>query len=305
MRTIISFLLLLLSLAASSQQIRVRSVKKVRPADEGFYLLTGVVPGTHYLLVTGEGYKGLWMLDYRRGSVRKITADAGAGFEPAVTDDGSRVIYRSDIFSENRKYSSIRSFNTQTGETATLIEKERGVLPPAIAGNTLFIKSDNVSRVEATGSVALKGGGGDLFVVVEDLVPVIYSGGVRKPLKPSGEGYYIWVSLSPDRTKILYNYQGQKTCICDLEGRVLCEAGRIDAPRWLNDRIVIGMDDRDDGYRVIASEIVYFSLADRKIHYLTDTKARSEMYPISFDGGRKLTFCTDRGEIYIMKIRIR
>jgi hypothetical protein len=305
MKTVISLLLLLLSLGASGQEIKMRSVTKVRPDDNRSYMLTGTVPGSRNLLVTGEGYAGLFLLDSRRGRVSQISPDAGAGYEPAVTEDGKSVIYRSDLFSEQKKYTSLYKYDLETGKTLTLIDKERGVLPAAVSGNRILLKSDNKSRIETSGSELLKGTGDDTFVVIEDLVPVLYAGGERKPLRPNGEGYYIWVSLSPDKSKIVYSFQGQNTFICNREGRILYDVGKINAPKWLNDNIIIGMDDKDDGHRVVSSEIVYYSLPAEKRSYLTATGTRSEMYPFPVSGGKKLAFCTDRGEIYIMKIRVR
>ena len=72
-----------------------------------------------------------------------------------------------------------------------------------------------------------------LFVVIEEMMPVLYRGGERKPLRPNGEGYYIWVSLSPDRSMILYNFQGQNTFICDNEARCCMTWVVINAPKWL------------------------------------------------------------------------
>src|SRR5659263_110795 len=305
MRAILFLLLLFFSLGASGQEIRMRSVTKVRPEDNGTYILTGTVPGSRFLLVTAEGYKGLSILDTRRGKILKISSDAGAGYEPAITEDGQSVIYRSDVFAEQKKYTSLYKYDLVTGKTATLLDKERGVMPAAVSGNRILVKSENKSRIESSGSELLKGAGDDIFVVIEDLVPVIYAGGERRPLRPSGEGYYIWVSLSPDRSKIVYSFQGRNTFICNTEGRILYDAGRINAPKWLNDNIIIGMDDKDDGHRVVSSEIVYLSLPAKKRSYLTDTGNRTEMYPFPFSDGKKLAFCTDKGEIYIMKIRVR
>src|SRR5674476_1012619 len=92
MRAAVSLLLVFLSLSASGQELRMRSVTKVRPEDNGTYLLTGAVPGSRFLLVTEEGYKGLSLLDSKRGKIRKISSDAGAGYEPAITEDGKSVI---------------------------------------------------------------------------------------------------------------------------------------------------------------------------------------------------------------------
>ncbi len=296
---------MVLSLTAKAQEIRVKRVKRVMPEDNGSYLLTGVVPGSRHLLVAGEGYNGLSMLDTRRGTIRVITSEAGAGYEPATTADGRMVFYRSDSFKNSRKHSSIYSFNIASGEKRLLIDKERDVLPPAVSGSAVFLKSAGKMRVEQSGIVLLKGTGGETFVVIEEMMPVLYRGEERKQLMPNGDGYYIWASLSPDGSMILYNYQGRNSWICDTSGKVLHDLGRINAPRWLNNTMVIGMDDKDDGHRITSSELVYYSLQEKRRSVLTNTEDRSEMFPFPFGGGKKIAFSTDRGEIYVMKIVIR
>jgi len=296
---------MVLSLAVTAQEIRVKGVSVVRPEDSGSYLLAGVMPGSRYLLIAGEGYTGLSILDTRRGTIRAVSSDPGAGYEPAVTADGSRVLYRSDSFENNMKYTSVYSFDTGSGAKQLMVDKERGVLPPAVSGDAILLKSDGKMRVEQSGNVLLKGTGGETFLVIEEMMPVLYRGEERKPLMPNGDGFYIWASLSPDGSMILYNYQGRSTYICDTSGRVLHDLGRINAPRWLGNTIVVGMDDRDDGHMITSSELVYYSLPGKKRMALTDTENRSEMYPFPFGGGRKIAFSTDKGEIYVMKIRVR
>lgn len=305
MRSTVLLLLLALSLTGKAQEIRVKGVKRIIPEDNGSYLLAGVLPGSRHLLVAGEGYDGLSILDTRRGTIRVISTEPGAGYEPAATADGKRVFYRSDTFEANRKYSSVHSFEVATGDKRLLVDKERGVLPPAVSGNAVLLKSDSRMRVEQPGDVLLKGTGGETFVVIEEMMPVLYRGEERKPLMPNGDGFYIWASLSPDGTMILYNYQGRNTWICDTSGKLLYDLGRINAPRWLNNAVVIGMDDRDDGHMITSSELVYYSLPDKMRRVLTDTENRAEMFPFPFDGGRRIAFSTDKGEIYVMKIRIR
>lgn len=306
MRNTILLTLMILSLTAKAQEIRIKRVNRVITEDKGAYILAGVVPGSRQLLVAGEGYNGLSVLDIRRGTIRVISSEAGAGYEPAVTADGRKVIYRSDSFENSRKYSSVHSFDMATGEKQLLVEKERGVLPPAISGNALLLKSDRAMRIQQLPeTVTLKSRTSESFVVIEDMMPVLYRGEERTALMPNGDGFYIWASLSPDGTMILYNYQGRNTYICDTSGKVLHELGRINAPKWLNNTLVIGMDERDDGYRITASELVYYSLLNKKRTLLTGTENRSEMFPYPMDRGRGIAFSTDKGEVYVMKIRIR
>jgi hypothetical protein len=270
MRTVVLLVIMLLSAEVFPQSIKVRSVKNVTPGTGGSYLLAGVVPGSGHLLLAGEGYNGLSLLD---------------------------------PFSDNRKYSSVWCYDIPTGDREILIEKGRDVNPPAVAGNSVLLVSASEARIEQKG-IVLKSGNDRSFVVIEEMMPVLYRGGERKSLMPNGEGFYIWASLSPDGTKILYNYQGRGSFICDTEGNILHDLGRINAPKWFNDRLVIGMDDKDDGHRITSSELVAYSLGDKTKRTITATPERSEMFPFA-SGNRKIAFCTDNGEIYIMKVRVR
>jgi len=303
MRTVVLIMILILSAEAYSQSIKARSVKNVTPGTGGSYLLVGVVPGSGHLLLSGEGYNGLSLLDLHTGSVSVISTEAGAGYEPSATADGRKIFYRSDSFSENRKYSSVWCYDMPTGDKELLVEKGRDVSPPAVAGNSVLLVSASEARIEQKG-IALKSGNDRLFVVIEEMMPVLYRGGERKSLMPNGEGFYIWASLSPDGTKILYNYQGRGSFICDTEGRILHDLGRINAPKWYNDRLVIGMDDKDDGHMITSSELVFYSLGDKTGKPLTATPDRSEMFPFAA-GKRKIAFSTDDGGIYLMKVRVR
>ena len=91
----------------------------------------------------------------------------------------------------------------------SMMDAERGVLPPAVSSNTVLLKSDRETRIENPVAESLKSTGDELFVVIEEIMPVLYRGGERLPLKPSGEGYYIWVSLSPDGSMRLLQFPGQ------------------------------------------------------------------------------------------------
>jgi hypothetical protein len=303
MRTVVLLVILLLSAEVYPQSIKVRSVKNVTPGTDGSYLLAGVVPGSGHLLLAGEGYNGLSLLDPRRGSVTVISSEAGAGYEPSATADGKKIFYRNDFFSDNRKYSSVWCYDIPSGDREVLVEKGRDVNPPAVAGNSVLLVSASETRIEQKG-ISLKSGNDRPFVVIEDMMPVLYRGGEKKSLMPNGEGFYIWASLSPDGTKILYNYQGRGSFICDTEGKILHDLGRINAPKWFNDKLVIGMDDKDDGHRITSSELVAYSLGDKTKRTITATPDRSEMFPFAA-GNRKIAFCTDNGEIYIMKVRVR
>ena len=81
-------------------------------------------------------------------------------------------------------------------------------------------------------------------VSVDNQKIVLNRDGQTTVLAPNGqdESYY-WVSLSPDGSQILYSTAHHGTCVCDLQGRVLRSLGRLNAPKWLDNENVSGMQE--------------------------------------------------------------
>ena len=66
----------------------------------------------------------------------------------------------------------------------------------------------------------------------ENLDLNLYRNGEKVVLKPHGDANYIWSSLSPDQTMILFNTK-YGTAICDLNGNEIINLGQdFDAPVW-------------------------------------------------------------------------
>ena len=76
------------------------------------------------------------------------------------------------------------------------------------------------------------------------------------PTPPPQASMYIWVTLSPNGKYILYNVPLKGTFVCNLKGKIVAELGRLNAPVWYDNRIVIGMDDYDDGNNFTKSDVV-------------------------------------------------
>lgn len=81
-------------------------------------------------------------------------------------------------------------------------------------------------------------------VTVENRHMVLTQDGATSILTPNGadESYY-WVSLSPDGQQILYSTAHHGTCVCDLNGHILRSFGRLNAPKWMDNENVAGMQE--------------------------------------------------------------
>lgn len=289
-----------------AQEIRVAKTRKLAINADDEYFLSAVSPDGTKILLSEPNYRGISLMDIRTGRITGINDLPGAGFEPCFTGDGNFIIFKAGDSGGVRKLSSLHSYEVATGETRTLLPKTRNLTAPAASGGRIFCLSEGLLVSSQEGTTALKSSAAtDTVLLLENLTPVIYLNGQKKILKPNGEGSYIWASLSPDKTRIVYYFTGNGTFISDLEGRILFAPGRISAPKWLTNQIIIGMDDRDDGHTVTGSEIVCFSLGSNEATYLTSTVSRTEMYPFPLPGGKRVVFQTSEGDIFLMKLRIK
>ncbi len=301
----ILLMLSLLTYIANAQEIKVKRTRQLTPDVVGEYAVSGISPDGKKLLVTTLNSKGLYLLNIRGGKTRTISELAGAGYGPVFSPDGRYICFKSDEFSNKLRVSSLQKIDLTTGETETLEKNSRNLPQPLAAGNNVVYMANGLHQVKGFQDNGLKSTEKETYVMIEDLGLVLYINAVKKTLNPGGNGSYIWASLSPDKTKILYYLVGKGTFICDLEGNILSSPGKLNAPKWLTNQVIVGMDDKDDGDKVISSEIVAWSVASGKKIDLTSTAERNEMFPYPFPNGKKIAFRTPEGELYIMKVKVR
>ena len=142
-----------------------------------------------------------------------------------------------------------------------------------------------------------------LCVANEDLELVLYRNGERKVLTPHGDDVnYVWESLSPDRTRILFNTK-RGTAICDLDGHELVNLGNLDAPVWFGNNWVVGMFDTHNGHDFTGSAIVIRSADGKRYEMLTDMQ-EGGMYPTVAPDKGQIAYSTLSGEVRLMQLNL-
>lgn len=294
---------LMLPCLLSGQDLAVLKRDILNDGKRGEFQPVAVSPDGKVILATSPGYTGLSAINAVTGEITVITTEAGAGYEPRFSEKGDRLYFRSDEYKAQMKYSSLNEYDMITGKRVAIDSDLRGLIAPVVTGGTLIWSADDGKRKRVIDDEAGKQEEGEIYLTLESLRPVIHQNGTSRVFMPSGQGNYIWASLSPDKSKMVYNFNGRGTWVCDLDGNIIAEAGRLHAPQWLNNETIIGMDDRDDGYRITASDIVaFFPATGRRIN-LTPGSEKIEMYPVPFPDGKKIVFQSDGGELHIITLK--
>jgi Tol biopolymer transport system component len=248
------------------------------------------------------------LYDLSDRSITQLNDHPGAGYEPVFTKDGRRIIFRVDEYIKMRKYSALAIQTIGDKKIEYLSEKMR-FLSPALSlyGNRVAAVADKevrtftIDKKESAQSVGLQ----EPATYIEDQKIALVKDGEKAILAPFGDGNYIWSSLSPDKTRLLFTFAGSGTFIADLSGSIISELGIARAPKWSPDgKWVVYMVDEDDGHVITASDIWVASSDGQKKFQLTKTTDIKEMYPAWSPSMDKIAFDTVDGRIGYLTIEI-
>ncbi len=143
----------------------------------------------------------------------------------------------------------------------------------------------------------------DIYVTNEDLKLVLYKNGTRTELYPHGKDVnYIWSSVSPDGTKILFNTR-KGTAVCDLTGKELVNLGNYNSPVWYGNDYVVAALEENDGHVFTGGAVVILSL-DGQLNQVLTNKAEVGMDPsVSYETGQ-IAYHDFDGNIHLMQINL-
>ncbi len=143
----------------------------------------------------------------------------------------------------------------------------------------------------------------DIYVSNEDLKLVLYKNGTRTELYPHGTDVnYIWSSISPDGTKILFNTR-KGTAVCDLNGKELVNLGNYNAPVWYGNDYVVATLEENDGHNYTGGAVVILSVDGQLKQQLTDMTEIAMTTSASYETGQ-IAYDDLDGNIRLMQISL-
>lgn len=298
MKIIFTIIFVFASLLA---QLKVVNSRVIETNIEAYYPIFGNNDDEIYF--TTSQCIGIYKFNLSNNKFETITEDSGAGYEFRIS--GDKIVYRKDNYSEGKKYSSIIFIDLTTREQKILLENKRNISTPEIINKdyVIFNEGSNNKIMKVSQNRNLKSIA-STYVLNEDLKIALYMNGKKRILKPVGDDNYIWISLSPDKTKILFTASSKGTFICDLSGNILYELGKAQSPKWSPDgKKILYMIQQDDGHQYTASELYYYDLKEKKHYQLTKTDNVIELYPSWSKNGDKIVCNTADGKIILYELQ--
>ena len=255
-------------------------------------------PDGQKVLFTQSDYEGLNVYDIADDVVTPLASDRLAGFSPAFSKDGKSVYFLSQTRENMLVYREMKSVNLDGTGMSTVMGKSRGMLHPVAVDGGVVTVSDNGRKLKAKSN-----GGTYAYSAGKKIVEV--KNGIEKKIAPVPTKYtYIWESLSPDGTKILFYAGGKGAYICDLDGNLVAELGKYTSPAWCGNDYVVAVNATHDGHQYETSQIVLLKVDGSYKKELTAPVSMS-MHPTASASGDRLTYNTIDGRLFLMDLRIK
>lgn len=297
MRKILLSLAVLASSVASAQLLNVGSIEKVNLPAGVYAAQSAMSHDGSFAVINGAG---LQKIDLATGKATKI-AESASLQNVEISEDGSTVVFRQPSYQGKLRYTALKSVNLNNGVETTLVAPSRNLQGFNVVGNRvnainkgkITTKALNTAAVAASAPVASINRGA-LQVTVN---------GVTKNISPQGTSgqSYLWPSVSPDGTKVLYYLVGSGAYVCNLDGSNPVKVADIRAAQWYNNEVIVGMNDIDDGSVVTASKLVAAKVDGSVRQDLTQVSSMA-MYPSVAGNGSRIAFSTPDGELFIINV---
>ncbi len=294
---------ILWAVMAQAQILNVSSVERLAvPSDEGTVMqAVGISPQGSYLLLSTDTKQGLVKWDLATGGMSTLTSDAGAGSEVCISEDGSQVVYGEITYKNKRRHESVKAIDLNSNKKQTLVKQTRNLQGFTVENGTAATVTDGNVKLHAVKKGASK-------VMTRPVLShhhlklYLTQNGVTKLFAPNGaDERYIWASLSPNGNRVLYYVSGHGAFVSDIDGSHVTSMGNLTAPKWWDDNTIVGMNEVDDEYHVIASSIVARTL-DGQQQVLTGNDVIAT-YPLPCRESGKIAFSTPDGNIYLIHVK--
>ena len=257
-------------------------------------------PDGKTIYYTTASYDGIWSYAPETRQTRQITADPKAGYGIAVSPDGGQIAYRRSIFDSQtrRRTQEVIVTDLRTGQSTT-VASGRSLSLPSFGTESLIYSSGS-----ATQGLSKQNVPGTALLGVEDTKIAISTDGGKVLLDPFGDGRYIWPALSPNGKLIVAYEMGRGTVVITVEGEITARLGKRNAPVWTRDgKYIVYMDDRDDGHRILSSDLYCVSPDGSTTVQLTRTDGITELFPACSPSENLIVTSSLEGFIYLLSYR--
>lgn len=246
-KSFISFLLLVCLCAFGSGAVGVKHGSARMLVDSCGFFPQISVDGQWLLYSPTEG-TSLSLKNLMTGEVRTVATAGYPGFDAIIGID-NKVYYVTQQRKKNGLvYRTGHCYDPATGKDKVVLKAQHGRVQPLQAPHGVVINGERQVYRSASRVGAYCYTRGDMLYLVDET-------GTTRAIQPVRDSNgYLWASMSPDGTRVLFEAASRGLFVCDLNGEIVADLGEFLMPCWYNNDYIIAMSNagniRTSGSRI-------------------------------------------------------
>ena len=225
-------LLCLLAIGASAAGVKQGSPKTLVDSCGFFPQLS---PDGQWVLYSPTEATSLMLKNLATGAVTIISEKDFPGFDAVFGPDGKVYYITQQRKGHKLVYRTGHCYDPATRQDKVVLKPQHGQVQVLHAAQGVVINGERQIYYSAKQVGAWAYTRGDKLYLVDE-------SGVTRALQPVKESNgYLWASLSPDGTKVMFEAASKGVFVCDLNGQIIAELGEFLMPSWYNNDYVIAM----------------------------------------------------------------
>ena len=219
-------------MTAMAADVKPGSVKTLLDSCGFFPQLT---PDGKWLLYSPTEGTSLMLKNLPTGAVTTVANTGYPGFDALLGDDGKVYYVTQQRKKHNLVYRTAHCYDPVTGKDKVVLKAQHGRVQPLRAARGIVINGEHQIYRSDKRVGAWTYTRGDKLYLVDDA-------GTTRELQPVKDSNgYLWASLSPDGTRVMFEAASKGLYVCDLNGQVLTQLGEFLMPCWYNNDFIVAM----------------------------------------------------------------
>ena len=195
-----------------------------------------ISPDGQWLLYSPTEGTSLMLKNLTTGTVQTVANEGYPGFDAILGQDG-KVYYVTQQRKKNGLlYRTGHCYDPATGKDQVVLKPQHGRVQPLHASRGVVINGERQVYRNAKQVGAYCYTRGDMLYLVDE------AGNTRALQPVQDSNGYLWASMSPDGTKVLFEAASRGLFVCDLNGEYITELGEFLMPCWYNNDYIIAMN---------------------------------------------------------------
>ena len=254
-----------------------------------------VSPDGQWLLYSPTEGSSLMLKNLSSGAVTTVASTGYPGFDAIFGHDGKVYYVTQQCKKNGLVYRTGHCYDPATGKDQVVLKAQHGRVQAINAATGTVINGERQIFYSSGNVGAWAYTRGDQLILVD-------ATGVTRTLRPVKDSNgYLWASLSPDGTRVLFEAAGRGLFVCDLNGTILSELDQYLLPSWYNNDYIIAMSNAGN-VRTSGSRIWLLSVDGETVKPISPKEDRA-VQPMTA-GGKVVYSILYSGEVKQMELDI-